>query len=242
MFPPGQIGAIPPAASQCLKQCRRIGETIGLRLQAIDPRLLIGLFGIQHREIVGVAVLQLALGQIERHPGGVFGRRGRLECERILLECGQRVGDILEGSLHRAAILLECLHIGVPCRVFLVHECPAVENGRGQLRADLPEAHAGRKGLADHQSRAAGIGGQLEIGQAVCHRHAELCACGVEVLFGLQHIGPLRDKLRRKAHRNVLRQRQTREFEFVCRRLVGKPADQYGERIALLRQLLDQRG
>src|SRR5580692_7112269 len=56
MLFPGQLRTIPPPAAKRLKQRRRVGKAAGLRLQANDARLLVGLFGIQHGEIVGVTV------------------------------------------------------------------------------------------------------------------------------------------------------------------------------------------
>ena len=55
--------------------------------------------------MVGVAVLQLILGDVQRVLGGGVGRRGGLQALSILLQRGQGVGDILEGGEHGAAIL-----------------------------------------------------------------------------------------------------------------------------------------
>ena len=71
-----QIRAAPPAAAQRLEQRRGVGVATGLGLHEADPRLLIGLLGAQQRQVAGVAVLPLPLGQIERDLGGV-GRGGR---------------------------------------------------------------------------------------------------------------------------------------------------------------------
>src|ERR1700753_2389120 len=60
---PLQIGAMPPAAAQGLKQRGRIGVAILLGLDGGDARLLIGLFGAQQCKIVGIAVGSTALCQ-----------------------------------------------------------------------------------------------------------------------------------------------------------------------------------
>jgi hypothetical protein len=45
----GDVPAVPPAAPQRLEQGRRIGKPRGLRLNAVDYRLFIGLLGIEQR-------------------------------------------------------------------------------------------------------------------------------------------------------------------------------------------------
>ena len=49
------VVAIPPAAAQRLKQGGRIGVAVGLRQNEVQHRLLIGLFGAQERQVVGIA-------------------------------------------------------------------------------------------------------------------------------------------------------------------------------------------
>src|ERR1700677_378794 len=56
-----QIRAVPPPASQGLKQSRGIGIAAGLCLHQIDLALLIGLLGAQQRQIPGVAGVPLPL-------------------------------------------------------------------------------------------------------------------------------------------------------------------------------------
>ncbi len=135
---------MPPAAAERLKQRRRVGETIGLGLHQVDPGLLIGLLGAQQRKVAGVAVLPLSLGQIQRDLGGIRGGRGCLQALGVLFERRQGVGDILKGGQDRAAILFGRLNIGGLRGALLVQQRSALEDRRGQRRAQTPEARARR--------------------------------------------------------------------------------------------------
>src|ERR1700722_20300190 len=73
-----QIVAMPPASTQRLEQRGSVGVTVGLRLDERDLGLLIGRLRAQKSQIIGVAVLQLPLDEIERGLGSVVGRRRRL--------------------------------------------------------------------------------------------------------------------------------------------------------------------
>ena len=106
-----QFSAVPPTAAKRLKQRRRIGVTIGLGLDQVDPSLLVGLLGAQQHKISRIAALPLFLGQFKRYAGGTRGGGRGLDGLGVLLECIQRVGDILKGRQHRAAILLGRLRI-----------------------------------------------------------------------------------------------------------------------------------
>jgi hypothetical protein len=73
-----QFRAVPPAAAERLEQSGSVGEAIGFGLDEAEPRLLIGLIGIQNGEVSGVSVLVLEPRQIEAGLCGV----GRL-CRRL---------------------------------------------------------------------------------------------------------------------------------------------------------------
>src|SRR5216683_1225279 len=53
-----EVVAVPPAAAQRLEQRHGVGEAIGLRLDARDPRLQVGLLCIENQEVVDLAELQ----------------------------------------------------------------------------------------------------------------------------------------------------------------------------------------
>src|SRR4051794_8251177 len=54
-----EVAAVPPAAAECLEQRGGVGEAVGFGLDLAEPGLLIGLVGVQHREIGGIAILIL---------------------------------------------------------------------------------------------------------------------------------------------------------------------------------------
>src|SRR5580658_10049045 len=76
-----EIRPVPPAAAQRLKQCSGIGEARRLRLDQRDMRLLIGLLGVEQRQIGAGAQLELA----PRDGEAVGGRTlcGELRVERV---------------------------------------------------------------------------------------------------------------------------------------------------------------
>src|SRR6185437_9222876 len=124
---PLQIGAMPPAAAQGLKQRRRIGVAILLGLDGGDARLLIGLFGAQQCKIIGVAVLSPTLCQGQGRFGGGFGIGRGLEAFGVLRQRRQSIGDILEGVEDGAAILLGRLGIGGAGGAFLMQKRARIE-------------------------------------------------------------------------------------------------------------------
>ncbi len=89
------IGAMPPAAAQRLKQCRRVGVAIGLGLHEADARLLPGPLRVQQREIVDGAELILPPCQIQARERRAFGGGLRDQRIGIRLQRPQRVGDVL---------------------------------------------------------------------------------------------------------------------------------------------------
>src|SRR5277367_390359 len=154
----GQLRSIPPSASQGLKQCRRVGIAAGLCLNQIDLALLIRLLGAQQRQIAGVAVVPLALRQVEGELGGIRGGLGRLQGLRVLYERRQGVGDVLECGEDRASILLGGLGVRGLGGALLVQELPPLEQGRRCIHAHAPETGALREQLIYEGGRAAGIG------------------------------------------------------------------------------------
>src|SRR5580658_274511 len=88
----GQPLPVPPAAAEGLKQRRRVGVAAGLCLHQADACLLVGLLGVEQREVARVAVLPLTLGEIERHFGGGVGGGRRLELLGVFGERCQRIG------------------------------------------------------------------------------------------------------------------------------------------------------
>src|SRR5208283_2884009 len=70
---PAQISVMPPTAAQRLKESGRVGKTVGLGLDQIDFRLLIGLFSGQGSKKAGVTGLVLVARKVERHFGGLGG-------------------------------------------------------------------------------------------------------------------------------------------------------------------------
>jgi len=107
----------------------------GLRLHQRNLALLVGLFGVQQRQIVGVAVAPLTLRQIARDFGRIGGGLGRLQGLGVLFERGQGIGDILKGGQHGAAILFRSLSIGRPGGAFLVQQLAALEQRCGGIDA-----------------------------------------------------------------------------------------------------------
>ena len=181
-----------------------------------QPRLLVGLIGIEHRKIGGIAVLVLQPGKVE---AGLrrFGRGGgRLQRLGILLDRDQRVGDILERGEDGASILLGRLRVGRAGRALLVELGPAVENRREQRGADVPEAGAGTEDLADRERVGARISAERDVRQAVGPSDPDVGACRVEIGFGLKHVGALLDQRRREAERKVGRKREARQRELFA--------------------------
>ena len=131
----------------------------------------------------------------------------------VLLERIQRVSDILKGGQNRAAILFGGLRISGFRGALPVKESAAVKDGLRDARAHIPKARASREYMAEDHRHAAGIRGQRKVREPIGNSNADLGAGGMQVLLGLAHIGTLLDELRRKAHRQFLRQLQTRKLE-----------------------------
>src|SRR4051812_6128884 len=162
-----QFWPAPPAAAERLKKCRGIGEPVGLGLDLAEPRLLVRLVGVEHREIGGIAVLVLEPGKIEAGLGGVGRRGGGFQSLGVMLERGERVGDILERGEHRAAILLRGLRVSGASGALLMAQSAAVEDRGEQSGAEVPEAGAGAEHLPDGERRAPRVGAERDVGQPV---------------------------------------------------------------------------
>src|SRR6202040_395086 len=66
-----EVVAIPPAAAQRLEQRHGVGETIGLRLDAHEQRLQVGLLRIEDQERIDIAKFQASARDGEAAVGGV---------------------------------------------------------------------------------------------------------------------------------------------------------------------------
>ena len=160
---------------------------------------------------------------------------------RILFERRQGVGDILKGGQNGAAVLFGRLSIGRLRGALLMQQSSALKNRRRDVRAQAPKSGARREQLIHGRGRAAGVGGQQEIGKPVGGGDADLGAGVMQVGFGLQHIGTLRHEFRRQADRQILRQLQARQLKFLIRGLIRKAAGQNRQKIVCLGQLLEER-
>src|SRR6185312_9133248 len=158
-----QFRVMPPTAPQRLVQRRSVGKAAGLGFDQRDARLLIRLLGSQQFEGPDVSVPQLQLRQIQRGLRGTLGLRGGLQCLGVLIQPDQRVGDVLEGDQHGAAILLGRFDVGGFRGAFLMHELPPFENRRGQRRGHAPEACAGSEHLRNRKRGTPGICGQIKV-------------------------------------------------------------------------------
>src|SRR5690348_1300837 len=182
---PTQIRTVPPAAAQRLEQRSRVGVAFGLSLHQRDARLLVVRFRGEQRKIAGVTVARLLLREVERGPGGVFRGSGGVERIGILLQGRERVGDVLEGSQHRALVLLRGFRVRGLGRAFLVLQGSALENRRGEVGSQPPETRAGLEQPADRERGAARVGAQCDVGKAIGNGHAYLRAGGMQVCLRL---------------------------------------------------------
>src|SRR5882757_265618 len=128
MFVFGQLHTVPPPTTECLKQCRCIGKTIGLRLDQVNPPLLVGLLRAQQRKIARVAALPLSLRQIQCDLARIGCLCRSLDGLCVLLERRQGVGYILKGGQYGAAILLGCLIVSGFCSTLMMQERAALKN------------------------------------------------------------------------------------------------------------------
>jgi hypothetical protein len=182
----------------------------------------------------------LAIRQVQRDLGGVGGDRRGLQALGVL-QGRQGVGDVLEGREHRRAVLLAGLDVGRLGGLFLMHQGAALEDRRGDGRAQVPEAQARAEHMAEGERGAAGVAGELDIGQPVGDGDADAGAGGMHVGLGLHDVRPLLDQGRGQAERQVLRQGQAGQVDDRRRRLAGELAGEHGQEVVLLRKLGQQR-
>src|SRR6516165_2240726 len=192
----GEILPMPPAAAQRLKKRCRVGIAARLSLYQADARLLVGLLGAEQREETRITGLPLTLGEVQRRFGGIGCGGGCLQLFGVFGERGESVGDILAGGQNGAAILRSRLRVAGSRGALLVQQCPALEDGCGQIGPQRPEPGAGGEQLIDGERRAARGGAQGNVGQAVCHGYADLGAGVVQVSFRLAHVRTLGDEVR----------------------------------------------
>jgi len=88
--------SVPPPAAERLEQRCRVGIARCLRLDQVDPRLLVLAFCVQKRQIAHPAQLELLLGKFKCTAGGLVGVCLRLKRFCVRIECAKHVGHILE--------------------------------------------------------------------------------------------------------------------------------------------------
>src|ERR1700722_7180781 len=81
---------IPPPAPERLKQPGGVGKPVAFGLYQRQLGLLIGLFGLQHRDHADGSEFSLTLGKIERPLRRALSLGARLECIGVRLQGPQR--------------------------------------------------------------------------------------------------------------------------------------------------------
>src|SRR5579863_1400906 len=114
----------------------------------------------------------------------------------------------------------------------------AVKDGLRNPGSQIPESCTSPKDLTESERHAADIRCQVEARQTVRYGNPDLSASGMKVFLSLEHVRSLFNQLRREAHRQFLRQLETRKRKLFGKLLVRKSTGKFGEQIALLRQLL----
>ena len=231
---------MPPAAAKRLKQCRRVGVTIGLGLHEADARLLPRSLRVQQREIVDGAELILPSRKIKARECRAFGGGLRDQGIGVRLQRPQCVGDVLARPDDRAAILRRGLLEGGDGGALLVQQRAGVEQRLRDAACDAPHAGARREHVGEAGRRRAKRGRDGELRQLIRGRHADVGGCRMELRLHRTHVRPLCHKLRRQADRQVPRQAHAGQIEFFLRLVAGQPAGERGELIARLCQLLLQ--
>ena len=180
---------MPPAAAQRLKQRRRVGKTIGLRLHEVDAGLLIGLFRAQQRQIADVAVLPLPLRQIQSY----FARHPRRWRRPSSLR--RPVPARSTCPPHFETRSAPCCDIVPPParkppwrRAPGAAVCRLEKAARSPPRPSPKSPCRTRTTLSSDKRRAAGIGGERDVRQPVRDGDADLRARGVQVRLGLENI------------------------------------------------------
>ncbi len=105
-----------------------VGIARGPGLGEGEHRLLVGLLRVEQAEIIDVAEFQPPAHEVEAPRRGALGGDRLLQRDRIRLDRAQRVGDVLEGGDHRAAILRQRLVVGGDCGPSLRGTFTAMEN------------------------------------------------------------------------------------------------------------------
>src|SRR6185312_6124544 len=234
-------GVMPPAAAECLEQRGRVGVATRLRLHQRDARLLVALLRTQQGQVACIAILVLALRQIQGELGGLRGRGRGLQALGVVLQGRQRIGHVLERGQHGGAIFLGRLHVGRLGGALLMQQAAAMENRRGDIGADAPEARTGLEHLAYRHRGTAGICAEGDIRQPIRDGHADIGAGRVHVRLGLAHVRTLRHQSGWQAQRQVLRQVQTGQVESLLGCLARQAPGQHGQQVVLLIQLGQQR-
>src|SRR5215471_18788863 len=96
---------MPPAAAKRLEQRSCVGQAVALGLNEVDLSLPVSLLGVQKSKRARITVPQLALREVEGLLCRVGGGLSGFQSPTILLECGERIGDVLKGGQHGASVL-----------------------------------------------------------------------------------------------------------------------------------------
>ena len=81
--------------------------------------MLIGLLGIEQRQVANGPQIQLTTGNCQTFGGGPLGVNSRFNRLSIAFDGVERISDVLKSRQHRAAILRRRLFVGRlgrPCR------------------------------------------------------------------------------------------------------------------------------
>ncbi len=140
---------------------------------------------------------------IARGGGGLGLRRQRA---RIVIQCAQRIGHILEGLQHGLLVLRARLVVGGHGRAPLCAQLAAMKNRLQQAGTEAPHRIGRIEGATGRQCLRAIAAGQGELREHRGGRHANPGASLVQQGFGRQDVGALPHQRGGQADRQRLRQ------------------------------------
>ena len=153
----------------------------------------------------------------------------------------KRVGDVAEGADDGRAILrVGLLEPGLRRALPAASAPPSMMVCRA-LPPTTEPARPGPNSVPSAERLGVDAGIDHDVGELVGDATPTSAEAEWRLDFGRAHVGPLLDHLRRQAERQLLRQAQVGQPEALDQRLVGQPAGQGGEQVALLGQCLLQR-
>src|SRR6185437_6361165 len=231
-LPASYLGIVLPAAAKRGVQRGGVGQPGGARLDQRDASLLVAALGVEQVEIAGGADLVLLAGQPELLRCRAFRTdlRGQSLC--VVFERLQGIGDVLEGDQHGLLPVRQRLVQAGAGGALLVQQLAAVEQRLGQAQAQRPGARAGGKQLAGMQRLRTAAGGQRDLRQHRRGGHADLGGGGVQLGRGGADIRALLDQARRQADRNVPRQGDRVEPQWLQLQLRRRGAEVGGQLVA----------